>query len=242
MNAIKRLRRPSAGGYARGAETRVRIIEAAIELFDKYGFEGATTRGIAARAGVNTPALQYYFESKEGVCRACAEYVADNAWAIFGPIVHLATEMLRKDGDTQVLIDAFIRIQGAVAGRMLAKGCALSQQLFFAREQTAQGPSIASEVLKRRICQPLNDVGMELVARITDTAVDDPITMTRMLCLQGQLLIFYAAPSATSALLGWEVIDAEQGELVKAVVHAQTRVLLETWSKERPKRVSNANH
>ena len=64
MNQPKPLRRPLAGGYARGDETRLRITEAAIELFGEYGFDGASTRDIAARAGVNAPALQYYFENK----------------------------------------------------------------------------------------------------------------------------------------------------------------------------------
>ncbi len=76
MNDIKRLRRPSAGGYARGDETRLRIIEAAIESFGEHGFEAASTRDIAARAGVNAPALQYYFENKEGVCTGPAPSIS----------------------------------------------------------------------------------------------------------------------------------------------------------------------
>lgn len=78
MNEAKKLRRTSAGGYARGDETRQRIIEAAIELFGERGFAGASTREIAAMAGVNAPALQYYFENKEGVYRACVEAIAEN--------------------------------------------------------------------------------------------------------------------------------------------------------------------
>ena len=97
MNDTKRLRRPSAGGYVRGDETRLRIIEAAIESFGEHGFEGASTRDIAARAGVNAPALQYYFENKEGVYRACAEYIADASWETFEPVVTHAAEVLSND-------------------------------------------------------------------------------------------------------------------------------------------------
>ncbi|HET7332138.1 TetR family transcriptional regulator, partial [Dyella sp.] len=52
MTPVKRLRRPSAGGYARGDETRERIIDAAVKLFGERGFAGASTRDIAAAAGV----------------------------------------------------------------------------------------------------------------------------------------------------------------------------------------------
>src|ERR1700676_5515630 len=123
MNDTKRLRRPSAGGYVRGDETRLRIIEAAIESFGEHGFDGASTRDIAARAGVKAPALQYYFENKEGVYRACAEHLAEDAWANFEPIAGHAAEVLRNNGDTPALIDAFIRIQEAIADRMFIRGC-----------------------------------------------------------------------------------------------------------------------
>ena len=75
MSQPKRPRRAPAGGYARGDETRQRIIDAAIRLFGEHGFAGASTRDIAAAAGVNPPALQYYFESKEGVYNACAQFI-----------------------------------------------------------------------------------------------------------------------------------------------------------------------
>src|SRR5215469_13323418 len=77
MGAPAPRRRPVEGGYARGEETRLRIIATAIPLFGRRGFDGVSTREIAAEAGVNPPALQYYFDSKEGLYRACCEYIAD---------------------------------------------------------------------------------------------------------------------------------------------------------------------
>ena len=233
MNDTKRLRRPSAGGYVRGDETRLRIIEAAIESFGEHGFEGASTRDIAARAGVNSPALQYYFENKEGVYRACAEYLADSSWVTLEPVVTHAADVLSKDSDIPVLIDAFIRIQEAIADRMFVKACGTSnQRLFFTREQAGHEPSIASEIMMRRVRQPLNDVGSRLIARITGTEPDDELTLIRMLSLHGQLLMFHVAPRTTLALLGWKDIDAAKGDLLKATVRTQTRILLEQWSAE----------
>ena len=46
-------------------ETRDRIVEAALSLFADRGFDGTTTRQVAARAGVNLGLIQYYFGSKE---------------------------------------------------------------------------------------------------------------------------------------------------------------------------------
>jgi AcrR family transcriptional regulator len=46
-------------------ETRSRILDAAVELFQERGFEETTMRDVAARAGMATGAAYYYFGSKE---------------------------------------------------------------------------------------------------------------------------------------------------------------------------------
>jgi AcrR family transcriptional regulator len=50
--------------------TRARILEAALDLFREQGFENATMRQIAARAGVATGAAYYYFSSKDAIVLA----------------------------------------------------------------------------------------------------------------------------------------------------------------------------
>ena len=47
------------------ASTKARILDAAEEVFAVRGFEGASTREIASRAGVNISSLHYHWESKE---------------------------------------------------------------------------------------------------------------------------------------------------------------------------------
>lgn len=48
-------------------ETGLKILEAALEMFRRDGFEAATMRDIAARAGVATGAAYYYYPSKEAL-------------------------------------------------------------------------------------------------------------------------------------------------------------------------------
>jgi TetR/AcrR family transcriptional regulator len=62
-----RTTRPSADA------TRERILAAALDLFSERSFEGATTREIAARAGVTQPLLNYHFSSKEELWRAAVD-------------------------------------------------------------------------------------------------------------------------------------------------------------------------
>lgn len=50
-----------------------KLIEAAEEAFSKHGFDGATTRDIANKAGVNLALIARYFEGKYGLLLAVLE-------------------------------------------------------------------------------------------------------------------------------------------------------------------------
>lgn len=67
------------------AETRREILKAAEESFAASGFVGATTRQVAARAGVNVATLHYHFGNKERLYRAVLEAaVPESAPAVPG--------------------------------------------------------------------------------------------------------------------------------------------------------------
>jgi TetR/AcrR family transcriptional regulator len=53
--------------------TRERIVVAATDLFAERSFDGASTRDIAARAGVTQPLLHYHFRSKDELWRAAVD-------------------------------------------------------------------------------------------------------------------------------------------------------------------------
>ena len=59
------------------ASTKARILEAAEEVFATKGFEGASTREIAAKAGVNISSLHYHWESKETLYYAVFQNIYD---------------------------------------------------------------------------------------------------------------------------------------------------------------------
>jgi len=71
----------------RSAETRARILDAALGEFSAYGLAGARTDRIATSAGVNKALLYYYFDSKEGLYTAALEMIAakvrDTSMAVF---------------------------------------------------------------------------------------------------------------------------------------------------------------
>jgi len=70
----------------RSAETRAKLIEAGLAVFSARGFEGATTRAIAQKAGVALASLPYHFKTKEALWKA----VVDDIFSRFAEIMATA--------------------------------------------------------------------------------------------------------------------------------------------------------
>ena len=106
--------------HARSAETRARIMDAAMELFRRHGFEETTMRDIAAEAGVATGAAYYYFDSKDAI--ALAFY--DQAQQDLAPLIENALAGPKRLRDRLIaLLEAKLkyfepnrRLLGALAG------------------------------------------------------------------------------------------------------------------------------
>ena len=67
------------GHAARSADTRARLLEAAVEVFAEEGFRKATIQRICRLAGANIAAAHYHFGDKEGLYTAVFEYAERNA-------------------------------------------------------------------------------------------------------------------------------------------------------------------
>jgi TetR/AcrR family transcriptional regulator len=76
----------------RSAETRSRILDAALSEFAANGLAGARTEQIATAAGVNKALLYYYFESKEKlVFRGAGDGVGTGARSLHGAFLRNAS-------------------------------------------------------------------------------------------------------------------------------------------------------
>jgi TetR/AcrR family transcriptional regulator len=71
----RRTRKPERAPQQRSLDTRDRLVDAALQEFATHGFDGATTREIARRAGVALAALPYHFTTKEALWRAAADRI-----------------------------------------------------------------------------------------------------------------------------------------------------------------------
>src|SRR5580693_5631332 len=153
-------RRPKTGGYARGDETRAQIITTALKVFGERGFDQASTRDIAAKAGVKTPALQYYFGGKEGLHRACAQQIIDRAHQVLVQPYAQAREAAAS-GDHEEAVEALVNIFDAlIDGLKAAK--AQSWIRFMARAQ-ADRSEPAVGMIRKDIGVPMIGITAQLI-------------------------------------------------------------------------------
>jgi AcrR family transcriptional regulator len=221
------------GGYTRGEETRVRIIAAAIRLFGDKGYEGASTRDIAAAAGVNAPALQYYFDNKEGVFRACIEFIADRAWNDLSAVVIEAERLIAEGADDEALIEAYCDIQTRAAEFKFKTAGQDDWRQFMSRQQAGLDSGIGFEAVLRRISVRTFAAAAAIIGRLTGRPADDEEVRIRAIALSGQFQVFHVCRRMALALLDWDEIDMERQGLIKEVVRDHTRALLRVFTAEK---------
>src|SRR4051794_14790510 len=96
---------------SRGEDTRRRLVDAAIDAFGTYGYEGTSTRLLAEHADTTLPAIPYYFGSKEGLFRATIEHIAQRMGERMAPIGAKASATLaRKNASRKELLETLGQI------------------------------------------------------------------------------------------------------------------------------------
>lgn len=107
-----------------GASARDRIILAAVGILEKEGTAGITTRRIAADAGVNLAAVNYYFGSKEQLLDTILAATLTHGFADWRRILGDARLKVpeRIFAVFTVMLEGIERNPGVVAAHMFEKG------------------------------------------------------------------------------------------------------------------------
>jgi TetR/AcrR family transcriptional regulator, regulator of cefoperazone and chloramphenicol sensitivity len=226
MAGVAKHRHAVDTGYARGEETRGRIVTAALQMFGQRGFEAASTRDIATLAGVNAPALQYYFDSKEGLFVACVEHIVKRVWEYLSEPVERAKRALEERAEVEQLIECFCAIQDQLAHFMFTTKDKDDWRLFMARIQAGEGPAAGFEIAYKNISCHISDVTSGIVGRLLGRPAADEETLVRTAALSGTLMVFQMSRRSVMMKLGWDKIDADRLALLQRVNREHTRVLL----------------
>jgi len=228
-----KLRYTAEAAYPRGNETRARLISSAITLFGQRGFEAASTREIAAAAALNTPALQYYFNNKEGLYVACAEHIVSMGWEAMREVIVSAERRLAAGADDDALIDSYCDIQGRLADFL--NGANGDWLLWMSREQTAARPH-SNVLMNHRSIKRIIHARRAIIARLLGRSVRDPESIVHEMMLTGELMRFYTMRSGALHMLGWKTIGEEGLALIKRVSRLHSLAALRAMVADREQR------
>ncbi len=198
----------------RGAETRERLVAAALDVFGRFGFEGATTRQIAKQAGTNLAAIAYHFGSKEALHIAVAEHIATRIAALVGPVL-VAAESPEAFSSPEAARRGLIGVIEAFADTLLGEAEAEQWARFIVREQMQ--PSPAFEVIYR-FTGTAHDLGTRLVATALGKDENDESVRLRVFALIGQVLVFRVAQALVLRRMGWTAIGEAERTRIKRVI------------------------
>jgi AcrR family transcriptional regulator len=203
----------------RGDLTREKLLTASIDVFGRYGFDGATTRMLTDAAGVNQQAIPYYFGSKEGLYIATAEFIAQQIGIHVSPMREkVRGRFLQADesgkpvdeGEARALLTQIVE---TVAALFVSKESEPWAR-FLIREQMY--PTEAFRRIYDAVMSPMFDVVGRLVAILLN---DDPMSehiRLRTMSLLGSVLVFRMAHAAVMTKLGWSSIGPSQLSTIQA--------------------------
>ena len=211
------------GTQPRGEDTRRRILDVSLELFAAEGFEGASTRAIAERAGVNLPAIQYYFGSKEGLYRAVVSEIADHSVAHVAPVAARIADELAAQPSRRRLVGLLCDMLDIVIQLILdeTEPNRDSRQKFFARMECE--PNAATNALQDSLIRHVFQPCAAIVGRLVQRKPDDEQVLLRTMMLIGQAKIFCGW--GPERALRWDTIGERRVRAVQALVREQVHAI-----------------
>lgn len=201
----------------RSETTRQRLIEAALEVFGEFGFNGASTRMLADKAGANLAAIPYHFQGKEGLYRAAAQHIVDQMNEFTAPTLGEIEQSLRNPqlsrGEALHLLHRYTDMMAAI---LVGSKEVNSQCAFVMREQLQ--PGAAFDILYKGMMRRILDVCAGLLAVLFHRPQSDPIINLRASAIFGQILIFRTSRNVTLRRLGWKDFSGDRLALIQSII------------------------
>ncbi len=198
-------------------DPRKLLVEAGLDLFGRYSFDGASTRMLVERAEVNLAAIQYYFGGKQGLYLAVADHIVEQIDGLLGKRLAKVEEALKKE---ELSKEQSFHLLCELLEFLITRFLGLPQTdkwlSFIVREQLR--PTDAFDILFEGFMRPLEQALFGLAARIMDQAPDDRRVKLRVLAIMGEIQIFHISPSAVKRTLNWENYGPENLDAIRCVI------------------------
>ncbi|PBC07025.1 DUF1956 domain-containing protein [Mesorhizobium sp. WSM3859] len=203
-------------------QTRAALVQAALKLFGRQGFDGTSTRQIAAEAKANIGSIAYHFGGKEGLRAAAADFIVETIQGIAGQALGgaQAAAPANPEAARAQLFAALERMVGFVvvspqAGEIVQ---------FVLRELSH--PTAALDRIYAGVFEPTHRRLCQIWEQATGEPAESEATRLTVFTLIGQVIYFRIGREAVMRRMGWREIGDEEAAMVVAATTDNLRAML----------------
>ena len=204
-------------------QTRAALVRAALKLFGRQGFEGTSTREIAALAKANIGSIAYHFGGKEGLRSACANYIVETIGGVAGAAMAEATGELDGPEAAQARLNTVLE---AMVGFIVARPEAGEFVQFMLRELSQ--PSEALDIIYDGVFKPVHQRLCKIWAEASGEDAESERTRITIFTLIGQVVYFRIARAAVMRRLEWDHVGPAEAATIISVVKGNVEAILAT--------------
>jgi AcrR family transcriptional regulator len=206
----------------RGESTREALLDAAIVVFAREGFDSANLRQIAEAARVNAALIGYHFHSKEGLYLAAFQRIAARLGETLDPLLERIDRSLAAPAEPgrAACLDLLLALVEALLGHMVYEHRAWGELI--SRELNT--PSAAFELLYENVIGRGQGAMVGLLRRLRP---GEDLEQTRLLAaaIAAQVLLLRHVRLPFMRLLGWETIGDRELDTMKALIRRNVTLL-----------------
>ncbi|OBQ63264.1 CerR family C-terminal domain-containing protein [Mesorhizobium erdmanii] len=202
--------------------TRAALVRAALKLFGRQGFDGTSTREIAAEAQANIGSIAYHFGGKEGLRTAAADYIVETIQTVAGQALGNGPAAAASDPEAARL-QLFAALERMV-GFIVAQPQAGEIVQFVLRELSH--PTAALDRIYDGVFEPTHRRLCMIWEQATGEPAESERTRLTVFTLIGQVIYFRIGREAVMRRMGWHDIGAAEAVKVVSAVSDNLNAIL----------------
>jgi AcrR family transcriptional regulator len=202
-------------------QTRRALVHAALRLFGTRGFDGTSTRDIAAAAKANIGSIAYHFGGKEGLRAACAAFIVET-------IQSIASQALSPGTDAPIGKAAAVAQLNTAIERMVAfvvAQPAAGEIVQFVLRELAH-PTAALDTIYDGVFEPMHRRLCGLWAEATGDEAESEGTKIAVFTIIGQVIYFRIGREAVLRRTGWKEFGPQEVTAVTSAIKDNLAAIL----------------
>lgn len=210
--------------------TRAALVRAALRLFGRQGFDGTSTREIAAEAQANIGSIAYHFGGKEGLRTAAADFIVETIQTVAGQA--LGNAQAPVPGSPEAARAQLFAALERMVGFVVASPQAGEIVQFVLRELSH--PTAALDRIYDGVFEPTHRRLCQLWEQATGEPAESEATRLTVFTLIGQVVYFRIGREAVMRRMGWRDIGAAEAAKVVAATSDNLKAILAARKGQRP--------